>query len=379
MQINHKHKTLKLLIGALILFALSCVEPYDKLYTGDTVIFSIDGKLTNNPSLNYIKLIESIPRYGSNTQYKPVSNADVYLLTDQGERVDFSENSSGFYQPNNYTYEPQIGTSYTLYITTSDGQTFESNTQTLLKPIEMSNVRQSFNREAVKTPTDVSPGHYIYADLKDPANETNLYAWDWVLYEQQDWCITCYDKLYSVNSQACTKDAPESREYDYNCEGPCWEIIRPRQSNVMKDIFSDGQEIKAREVAEIPVYQSGGALIYVNQYSIDLETYNFLELTRNLGINTGSLADTPPATAIGNVKCTSDPSINVAGYFMVAGVTTRMHWLDRSDVPNDVPAIGLLGGRRPMPEISDATDRPPLAPCKNSDTRTNSKPIGWPF
>jgi hypothetical protein len=154
-------------------------------------------------------------------------------------------------------------------------------------------------------------------------------------------------------------------------------LIKPPKVNIMNDDFSNGQEIKGRLVAEIPIYQKIGALLEIRQYGISQPVYNYLRLIESQGQNTGGLADTPPATLSGNISSTSNFNQAVAGYFIVASVSKKLYWLDKQDIPDTTPELGLLG-RRPNPEtMGNDLTRPPLAPCVNGEDRTNIEPYGW--
>ncbi|WP_341226874.1 DUF4249 domain-containing protein [uncultured Arcticibacterium sp.] len=369
---------------AIMLTAISCVEPFDKAFPASETIYIVDGRLTDNTSSNYVKLTLSKPVSTSFPTYVPVSGATVKVIVNGETDVSLTETSSGIYKfPSEFKGE--VGSSYQLVFTLANGLLFESNLEKMNPASKINKVYHAFDERAIKLPEETLPGQYVYIDTKDEESTIDFYMWDWVLYEQQTYCQTCDRALYynDASTGPLGECRPLSRDrdviYDYRCDALCWEIISASKINVMNDQFSNGREIIGRQVAEIPVYQKVGALIEIRQYAINNNVYDYLRLVESQGQNTGGLADTPPATLAGNINSKDDIKQAIGGYFIVAAVDKQLYWLDKQDIPGTLPAIGLLGGRKVNPEPVNPADtsRPPLAPCINSDTRTVNQPEGW--
>jgi hypothetical protein len=368
---------------AIFFFASSCVDPYLKTFNGDKTIFIVDGKLTNDNIGNYVILTEAIPNSGLSTSYLPVEKATVMVMENGTTEIPLLEEKAGTYTfPSNF--RGKIGNTYKLQFTTANGKSFESNAETMQTSSKIEKVYHTFDNRAIKNPTSTDPGQLVYIDTKDPGETKDYYMWDWYLYEQQFFCQSCVGGQYYRDAN--TGPLGECRvinfrrnaTLDYQCEERCWDIIKAEKVNIMNDDFSNGKEIKGRLVAEIPIYQKIGALLEIRQYGISKEVYNYLRLVESQGQNTGGLADTPPATLAGNINSTTNLDQAVAGYFIVSSVSKKLVWLDKEEIPDSAPEIGLLGGRRPNPEtMGNDLTRPPLAPCVNSEGRTNKEPNGW--
>jgi hypothetical protein len=61
----------------------------------------------------------------------------------------------------------------------------------------------------------------------------------------------------------------------------------------------------------------------VKQYSISSMEYDFWEKIRNISQNVGGLYDRTPVSVPGNVRCVTNPSEVVNGYFSVSAVTLQ--------------------------------------------------------
>jgi hypothetical protein len=369
---------------AVLILSVACVDPYLATFagTGKATILVIDGRLTNDPSVNHVNITEAIPSGKSGTSFLGVSGAKVNVLVNESASIPLNEVQSGRYEfPNGFAGE--FGKNYKLKITTSEGKFFESKSEPMLNTPGIEKVYDTFDIEAVKTITSRSPGFNIYIDMKDPVEEENYYMWDWRYYESQVWCKTCSNGYYYNDASTdslgeCRPDNFRRGKYDYYCKSPCWQVYRSENFNIMNDDFSNGQLVKNRLVASIPLYSYEGALMEVRQFSVSEDAYDYLRLIISQGQETGGLADTPPATLVGNIV-SRNPDQLVTGYFIVSSVTKALHWMDKRNVQGNVRAIGLFPDKRlarPEP-LSESTTRPPLAACLARDSRTTITPTGW--
>ena len=283
--------------------------------------------------------------------------------------------------------------------------------------------------------------HDIYIDTQDPAEQHNYYRWDWTLYERQYWCRRCQNGVYAIHKVIPHKYkdftffvagdelyedcfAPPAKpswqlefgepevpggewHYDYRCRTDCWEILYGYDILVFDDIYTNGGLISQKRVAQIPFYDSQPALVDVSQLSLTADAYRYYKLFQDQSQNTGGLADTPPTALGGNVHRVDQPQVLVVGYFTASAVSLVHYWLDRKDYQGTAygaldpkgPHINVgddfffaLNRHLPYPEppppyvgereqaqvrIWPNNDRPPTAPCLQSDHRTPFKPEGW--
>lgn len=370
---------------AVLLISLACVEPYEKNLGVSRTVFIVDAKLSDDMGNNYLSLSEAVPGVsGTSFSYLPVEGTDVKLVINDSQTVPLTELKKGYYvYPEGF--QGKVGDSYQLFFT-SRGQNFASTKEIMLPGTEIANITHQFDPKGIKDlEGKITPSQKIYLDTQDPPGDDNFYYWDWILYERQAYCRTCVNTLYyrdesTGNEGECRTGRAWIRDtYDYRCEKPCWEIIRNDRINIMKDNFSNGQLIKAREIANLPIYQLVGALVDIRQMNISERTYRYLDRVQSQGQESGGLADTPPITLAGNISSLDDREQPVAGYFIVGSVSHKTYWLDRRDIPGDTPFIGLLSdGRRANVEpMSQDLTRPPMAPCLETNTRTAIEPEGW--
>ena len=240
-------------------------------------------------------------------------------------------------------------------------------------------------------------------------------------YKDRDYFVTgteLYEDCFSPPAGKAEEEAPEVPKedwiYDYGCQTPCWQIIYGYDILVFDDKSTNGGFISQQRVAQIPFYDYRPGLVDIRQLSLTADAYRYYSLFEEQTQHTGGLAETPPTALRGNVHAVDHPEIGVVGYFSASAVSLVHYWLNRTDTQGAL-AYGATGpvdtlrptgsygvtrdnlfyafnARHPRPEPSPPylgerekarvrlwpnTDRPPLAPCLQSDNQTPFKPEGW--
>lgn len=335
----------------LILSALACVEPYELLLekNAEKIIF-VNGFLNDGGEEQIITIAESVPLSGI-VYSNEIPGLKVEILVNNVEKIALINKNKGNYMiPKTLKFE--IGKSYKLLFERLDGTKYESTSQSFKPAPKIEKHYEIFTLDGIKKLDKNIPGHKIYIDYTDPYAEKNNYYWIWTLWERQYVCLT-------------------SGNFDYYCRGDCWEIIQNLDVNIANDNFSNGKQVKGKLIAEIPYYQDRGALLEIKQQVVSDEAFRYLQIYQGQTQGTGTLADSPPAKLVGNIRNINDSKEEVAGFFTIAGTSSIKYWLSREDAIGKTSPIGLLG-RPPNPSLQSAT-----ATCELSRNRTPVMPIGW--
>ncbi len=372
------------IIGFLVLSIClsSCIEEFTPDFNLTQSVLIVESTITDEPGEQYVRLRYSVPSGYNDSYFLSLKNAKVTVVKDGNENIDFVENEDGYYYPK-IAFLGEEGHTYQLKFTSSDNKSFQSSPQELRSVRPIKSVYQKFTQDGININDNPYPGHIIYVDTEDPEGMGDNYYWSWKLYERQNVCISCEGALYYNDPLPlghCEPNRNLQRSgtiYDYTCDGDCYDIFYSDRIEILSDQFSDGLTIKGKEIARVPLYSDHGGLMVIKQYALSLEAYEYFKLLRDQAQTTGSFADTPPAALIGNIRNTSDINDGVAGLFIVAGISKKTYWIDRSEVTDlKIRPYGLLKGRFVNPEPSTAT-RPPLAPCIEGDNRTRLRPDGF--
>ena len=370
---------------------LSCVDPEELTLRGSVDILVVDGTITNLAEPQIVKLDHSqadrlTGRFGTT----PVTEATVEVVVDSTERINLHETDAGQYQaPDGFI--GKVGHSYQVRFTLSTGTHYESTVEVMKAVPAIDKIYAQFNPTSLlltqRLDGSYAAAHEFYVDFKDPSDQTNYYRWDWIDWEQQEWCHTCSNGIYQIYNTDSTllEDCVSFHIgtyyiFDYNCRTACWEIIYSNELTLFNDQYSNGGSISRKQVAQVPLYSKEHALVEIRQSSLTQTAYAYFKQLADQTQNTGGLADTPPSAPVGNVHNVANRTEGVVGYFTASAVSSQRYWLDRRDATGTTPGLfKALNGRDPSPEgmIPGGRYRPPLAVCVQSDTRTPVKPIGW--
>ncbi|WP_245564830.1 DUF4249 domain-containing protein [Spirosoma panaciterrae] len=417
------------MMGWLVLgwLPMACVDPDDVLLRGTLDVVVVDGTLTNLVEEQLITLNRSradplTGRFG----VLPLTKAQVEVVVDSAEVVKAEETEDGIYRlPGDF--RGQIGHAYQLRFTLSNGAHYVSSQQVMLPIASIDGASVQFNPISLPPglyPTNFRAGYDAYVDTNDPPGQRNYYRWDWILYEKQKWCKSCYQQIYIDTVQtrygqngvvSTIKEAiedcvnpltvftafgfPNGDWYsDYLCRTPCWARIRNYNLNVFDDQLSNGGLLVGRKVAQVPLLTRQPALLQLRQSSLTADAYRYFYLFQQQTQNTGGLADTPPTALVGNVRNVSNIREDVVGFFTASTVSEKQIWLDKKDatklplgayddagtiVQTDDELFYALKVRLPMqgPEGPPFTPGKPgrfiTAPCTPGPNQTPLKPEGW--
>lgn len=360
---------------------LACVEPYDLSFLSQKEILFVEADINDYDSLQYVTIKKNIPE-PKNIVYFDVDNAKVQIIEGGSRIIDCPYTSLGRYKlPDNF--RSKNGTDYQLKMII-DGKTYQSSIEKAERVAPIEKIYSQFAAKDIDLLEKKVDGHRIFLETKDIPKIANYYLWQWKLYEKQSYCKSCYGGRYFTAPSPlgrCVDDQNLMRRgltYDYLCSSNCWEIKYSNQVNIMSDLYATDETIKGRFIADIPFYQFKNSLIEVQQYSISKSAFDYFNIMVNQTQRNGTLADTPPAGLIGNIKNTMDKTEPIGGIFMVSSKTSKVFVIERIGIQNAANAVGLVVGRDVNPEpAGNDTSRPPFAPCIESKERTSKKPFGW--
>ena len=347
-----------LLLGLL---SYGCIEEFKKSELSTATVLVVEGRLTDFDSTNnYIRLtLSRVDPYSKMSYSEDVRQAIVELVVDGTEIVRLTGGTSSAYAfPNKF--KGRVGHTYQLRFQLIDGTRYESTVESMQVVPPILNISQQFNANSL--PFNQLKGYTaaneIFVDYQDPGGVENFYYWTWTLWENQGYCYA-------------------GEPYDLPCNRQCWEIFYNTNQTYASDKLNDGQLVLNKQVAKIPFYQESPCLIEIKQYATSRGYYDFTKLVADQTQNTGTLADTPPASLVGNIHNVANKNEPVVGYFGVVSMSSKTYFLDRSN--NTGKPIGLfLAQHDRQLKLSPPGVISSSFACINSLYRTSIKPMGWP-
>lgn len=248
------------------------------------------------------------------------SDADVQVENGSGEKIQFSEIKPGIYE--SPSFAGVVGEGYTLLITTKNGRKYKSQQVVLKYAPPIGRIFAEF----VTTP---ERGIQISIDTEDPLNNTNYYRWDYV---------ETYEIHTPFPSNYWVPPGTDSAVWRYDRVDVCWANDTLREVLIKSTRTQNQDKIIAYPLKFIPedsyIFRVKYSM-FIQQYALSEQSFNYWENTRIFNETQGSLADVQPGTITSNVIGVTDPSETILGYFDASGISEQRVFFNYEDFKDD--------------------------------------------
>jgi hypothetical protein len=368
-------RTAILILITLIGLLTSCYKVYDSHVDTAEKVLVVNGMITNQTDAYHI-LITYAESFNSGGTGLPISTANVYVTDDLGNSYIFHERGIGNYTSDSLQFTGIPGHTYKLHIVTPDGKKYESDSQRLFPESYLDSVYAEYdNQEILDESTGLkinTHGADILIDIRNKADTLPRFRFTSNLVRQyfymicpfREPCILFYcwqtvdansninltDEEYSLNSASIRKHQIcflDDNLYFY----ALYYSYREPPYTVELTTFSQSYEIHHR-------------ILYLNQYTLNNETYLFYKSLNEQMQSEGKLFDPVAAQLTGNIKCISDPGINAIGFFEASSVHKFAYIVDFRNLTNSQPTL---------------IKTPYILPPESNGCRINNAPLFWIF
>jgi hypothetical protein len=267
-------------------------------------ISNVDGPY--NVRLNYVSAYS--PYDATQFTGQPITDANVRIVDGNGKETAYYEKSKGYYL-SPAGFKGEVGQKYKLRIKLLDGKTIESNFQTITASPTLAEFTYSF-KDAAKVENMRFP---LTASIKDPKATEDYY-----FVKRQDFrqfLLTCPPP-----------PAPPAPVPPCNCV--CWQAPLNTTPYLLDDFLLSGKNLSL-DLGQLPYEDFTDWVVQLDVYSISKEAHTYWKRLEDQRKLSGGIFDKVPAQIIGNLKCTSEPSQEVLGFFMVGGLTQKRLQVDR--------------------------------------------------
>jgi hypothetical protein len=324
--------------GMLFIFLLttgSCVTSVSpKLNPDDSKpLLVVEGQITDQEGPFRVKLTTTVG-VSDTAVPKPVLNADINIIDDQGHTFRLYGSSNGIYETAEKNLKGIPGNKYTLMVTTA-----EDGFQYTSMPVLMQEVPDidSLYFEEVTHPR-ITQG-IVYEDTwlnvllnaHDPAGKTRYWRWEY----EETWEVNLVAdevKVYHNPNDPRDNDWHMMSKYDIK-KILCW-TTRPTAYIVVANTANNPvDELKAFIVRSLGPGEARLHIRYsilIKQYSIEADLYNYWKLLRDVNENSGGIYSKIPAPVFGNITC-CDGAGKALGYFAASSVKEKRLFISRSE------------------------------------------------
>ncbi len=320
---HHPSNLIKYILPIIILYiCLGCQEYYAPDVDVQTDVLVIEGTIKDTPGPDSIKLSMALP-YDERSYYPPVYGAKVMIIDSKNREEYLVEKPRGmYYTSDNFT--GIIGESYVLQVETPDGNLYRSDTVTLLPVPCIESMYANYNEKQFLKKnlngdyTKVNdPGMDIRFDL--PTVETdNLYLrFEWFASIQYQVVISTQVGTQVFHRKKITSSMISTTSSVVNVLNPNASESRQLLGNHLT-FFGMSQmnpPIAWGSGGRVISKSTQGVVIFAWLYSIEEKAFKYWENIKKQIYAEGKLFDPLATQVCGNIKCISDPSRLVLGYF----------------------------------------------------------------
>ena len=376
----------KIYIFLILLKALlnSCISPIENFQQISTYSFlTIDATVTDQINSTKVRIYKSSDNL-SNSVFKPITAAKVYIIDENGIKENLIEASIlGTYLPSpNFT--GKVGSTYILFIETSAGIKYQSSPETMKASPEIENIITHIEVQDNFSKGDARRGGFnVYLDFQEPPSIGDNYQWVWKHFERANTCSNCVFGAYNFRLNTCVIASPPTNlTLNYRCNANCWNITYSSEINVLSDAYLNGQKITGKQVARIPFDSTSTYYMQLEQRAITRNAYNYYQDLKIQTQNNGTLFDVPAETRFSfNLKSTTNPEEKILGIFDVYSVKKKIFYVNRTkNIPLDESPVytdiiqGTIVECSPLEVSLGCLDK---TPCIEGRFRTKIKPEGW--
>jgi hypothetical protein len=330
--VSGKYLRYIIIITSLILFALSCISPFEPDYKGEVSLLVVDGSLIRGFDTQVIRISRAAEI--SEPVLYPVENCSVKIIDDSGSEFVFNEESPGKYVAKIDTTLLSYDKRYKLLFSTPSGENYMSDYQTLLKTAPVDGVYALKETHFIPESGNYIFGLQFYVDLDAPDSASRFYRWE----VKETWEIHSWYMItgfYDGNTIYFDPDKPSDSLYY------CWDS---------KDVtgiytFSTGY-LSHNKVQQVPLHfkphdSPDMTIKYcatVRQFALNEDAYYYWNQKENEFNQSGQIYTTQPSQLKSNVYNINNPAEKVLGFFWVSSVSEE-HLFEKNPFANII-AIG---------------------------------------
>jgi hypothetical protein len=328
---------MKRFVFFLFFFSLffSCKEIYKPEIDTNKQFLVVEGLLTDEPIAYQIKLSYTVP-YDEKKSGIPVKDALVYVKDNLGQSFQFEEStvSPGSYYSNPSEFIGSEGKEYTLFIVTSDGESYQSTPQILLnnvKPIDAFGVKAEkkvlteINNNYIQITKEGAEVYFTYSSINDTVPHfkyhcTQFYGafgvlrtfWQGAKVEilTYRWRLIPYLSDFSLSDEKFNIIPQNTMHEVYFCEKI--KTIGFLDFNGSLITLDSAKFIESNSLESLNIVRR---TLYIKQYRLNNDAFVYYKSVEAQLNATNKIFDPVNPQIIGNISCSSDPEKTALGFF----------------------------------------------------------------
>jgi len=298
----------------------SCIEFFHPDLGEISPKYVVDGVITDHEGLQTVKV--STTSKLDITKYEPLPFCKVKIMDDLGNAFDLDETLHGTYQKLIGKEYLVPGRSYKIEVVTPSGIQITSDFDQMPEGIEFDTIYYVKKDYPTSNPDKTLQGIQFYVDVDRGTHNCQYFRWD----IEETWE---HHAVYPLTWYLETIDGKDILKYKFPPDWSkffCWttKIVKNIYTLSLENFIGTKYTMKPLHIVDNQSQRlTFGYSILVNQYSISKPTYEYWEKHRVNSDTQGGLYSTQPITVKGNVKSTSNPDLEILGFFSAVSVSSK--------------------------------------------------------
>lgn len=311
------------MLGVLLLFNITCTEPFEFESKDFENILVIEGTITDELSTKEILLSRTSANLGEDINKE--GGAQVIVEDNLGNVFRYEEEGETGKYISQTEFEALAGRTYFLKITTSDGNSYTSSSVSLPPEAQIKDLK------AIRTTKEGVDGVSILVSSQGANGESGFYKYN---YEETYRIISFFNP--SKELIVVSEDPPELELIDKTQEERvCYNTISSNSIFVASSDGSRDNEInnfELRFINKLDKIVTSRYSILVKQFSQSRDANTFYENLKEFSSLENLFSQTQPGFITGNIKSDIEPDQKVLGFFEVASVSSKRIFFSFNDV-----------------------------------------------
>lgn len=316
----HKNKFAGFLC-LIFLFSMSCIDEFRPDIDRYENLLVVDGMITNAEPPYTVKL--SLSTTVQNPVYTPLTKAKVTISDNQGNSERLEEITDGIYQTSKEGIQGVCGHAYRIEIETIKGKMYQSDYETLRKPVKIDTVYGEMETREEFDTEETLEGMQFYVDAQISEQDTVHLLWR---------CAETYrfktdyriDFIYDNNGFRKFHD-PDSVRYCFKTNQIDEIACMRNTTNKTKPALRMPLNYVSTNTKRLTIRYS----LLVRQLTVNEATYFYWNHINKQNEELSSFYSKQPYQVRSNVKNTDDAKEPVLGYFNVAGEHQQRIFVNR--------------------------------------------------
>lgn len=313
----------------ILLSTNSCIEAIEIKNSTYENFLVVEGNLTNELKNHKIILSRTFPT--EETQANPEINASVNVKDNEGSNFFYSEQTPGVYI-SDVPFKAEVEKSYTLEITTKDGNSYRSTPQIIAGINEINTVE---SKKITRPNGDEGVG--IFVKSEGSKNGANYYRYT---YEETYKIIAPEWSSLKLEVVSNTPRYKVKRVLKNTTDGKvCYKTIN--STNIVQtETFSlseNNVDLNVRFLDKNDFIISHRYSMLLTQHVESFEAYSYYKTLNKISSSQSRFTQNQPGFVPGNITSETNNNDKVLGYFDVTSVSKKRMFFNYLDYfPNNV-------------------------------------------